>query len=71
MSTSLHLAVKQTNNKAISVQERRDLSKSQFLTAENKSHITTYGKKTVTLQFNSMPITWTFVIADLSQPIRR
>ena len=37
--------------------------------AANGSNIRTYGKRTLTLQFNKRCFKWTFTIAEVSQPL--
>lgn len=47
------------------------LSSSQgaWLTAANGSSIRTFGKRTVSLQFNKRRFQWTFTVAEVSQPL--
>ena len=49
--------------------EKFSSSQGTKLTAANGSHIRTFGKPTISLQFNKQRFRWTFTIAAVSQPL--
>jgi len=52
-----------------SAKERYYNAPGPFLRAANGSKIKTYGKRPVTLDLPSRRYPWTFVLADVSQPL--